>query len=121
MAMTKTPMQATRPGSVEDVLKRYPRLTAHLVCQSLGYFSPLSAARAILDHATQTSNACEWYIHMAGNGRSLLQVNRDTIAQAFRSRRSHRGYMADYPTARRLVETYSQPTKAPHNQPGGSW
>ena len=35
---TTTPR--SKPGSSQEVLSRYPRLTAHLVCESLGYLTP---------------------------------------------------------------------------------
>lgn len=103
MTMSPPATKRSRPATTAEVLNRYPRLTAHLVCESLGYFSPMSAARAILDHIQNRTNACEWYLDMARNGRTLLQVNTDTIARAAKRRRFHQGYMAHYPTARRLV------------------
>ena len=90
--------------TAEEVLKRYPRLTAHLICESLGYFTPRSAALAIQSHRAERAHACEWYLHLSGNGRSLLQVGADTLRRAFRNRRHHRGYIAHYPQARELVE-----------------
>ena len=106
MTATPTTLRPTRPTTIDEVLVRYPRLTAHLMCESLEYFSPLSAARAILDHIRQTTNACEWYLDMARYGNSLIQINRDTIGRAFKSRRFHKGYMAHYPDARKLVEMH---------------
>ena len=90
--------------SPEEIMARYPRLTAHLICESLGYFSPRAAAMAIRDHKMKMENACEWYIDMMRGGKSLLEIGADTIAQAFRRRRSHEGYMAEYTLARALVE-----------------
>lgn len=104
--MTTATPQATSKEvqSVEDVLRKYPILTAHLVSHSLGYFSPLAAARAILDHIKGKTNACEWYCHMASSGQNLRDVNREAISQAFRNRHFHKGYMANYQTARTLIQ-----------------
>ena len=97
-------------------MARYPGLTAHLICESLGYFTPLSAAGAILAHIQGRSNACEWYLSMAAPRRpasifdedsptrSLTEIGRDTLARAFGRRHHHRGYMASYRQARLLVE-----------------
>jgi len=101
-------MQRTKvaPDTIQEVLERYPRLTAHLICESLGYFTPEAAANAIMHHRRKESFACEWYIHMAQgfNTQRLIEVGRKTIERAFRSRHHHQGFMAHYPQARALVE-----------------
>ena len=90
--------------TLDEVLSRYPRLAAHLICESLGYFTPHAAANAIKHHALSRPFACEWYVHMAGWGRdALVAVNRETVAAAFRHRGRHQGFMADYRRARELV------------------
>ncbi len=43
------------------IMKKYPRLTAHLICESLGYFSPRCAASAIYAHVNKKPYFCEWY------------------------------------------------------------
>ncbi len=94
--------------TAEEILEHYPSLTPHLVCESLGYFTPKSAALAIQARQQGRGCACEWYIHMSGRGRTLLEVGADTLDRAFQNRRHHRGYMAHYPHARELVEMESQ-------------
>jgi hypothetical protein len=90
--------------SRDEILKRYPRLVSHLICESLGYFTPEGAAGAILAVVQNRACACEWYLHMAGvGGRSLEDVGRDTLRDAIRSRHHHRGFMAEYAHARALV------------------
>ena len=99
----------------DDVLRRWPRLVAHLICESLRYFTPRGAANAILAYREGVPFACEWYCYLAeGRGDrvatdALLAVNREVIAAAFRARARHHGYMADYGRAialvRREVET----------------
>jgi hypothetical protein len=60
--------------TTEDVLRRYPRLVAHLICESLGYFSPDAPANAIVHGKRGERFACEWYVHMAGADRSLVEI-----------------------------------------------
>ena len=97
----------------EQVLKKYPRLTAHLICESLGYFTPQSAANAIQAHIQERGFACEWYIHLSGEGRTLKEAGANTLARAFHNRHNHQGYMAHYPRARAMVEMEA-------SQPGAS-
>lgn len=93
----------------EEVLRRYPRLVAHLICESLGYFSVLSAAGAVQAHLAGEPCFCEWYSHMAGfrpggaTDSNLLAIGAETLDRAFRGRRSHSGYMAEYKQAAMLV------------------
>lgn len=44
----------------EDYLRRYPRTCAHIMCHSLGYASPLVAARILMDAHRRQQNWCEW-------------------------------------------------------------
>jgi hypothetical protein len=89
--------------TTEDMLRRYPRLVAHLVCESLGYFSPDAAANAIIHAKRWEPFACEWYMYMAGADRSLVEIGRQTLERAVRGRHGHRGYMAEYRHALALV------------------
>ena len=105
--MTATLTRTTNPpaSNTDEVLKRYPILTAHLICESLGYFSPRAAANAVLSHVRKQPNYCEWYISAAGfNEAAQVEFNARTIGRAFSHRRSHRGYMANYPSASLLVK-----------------
>jgi len=94
-----------------DIFKKYPRLVAHLICESLGYFCPLSAANAIVSYLEGRPFACEWYSHMCscrGKGyfdkETLLKIGKDTLGSAFRNRHRHKGYMAEYKQAQTLVK-----------------
>ena len=80
-----------------DVLRRYPRLCAHLICESLGYATPTVAASILLAAICHEPHHCEW-IHSCYGGQPLRAV-RETI----RHRRYHQGYMAYYPEALALV------------------
>ena len=119
MTTDATTERRAKPNTQDEVMERYPALTAHLICHSLGYFSPQGAAHAILDHIRGRSPANEWYMSMASKERPLAQVNRDTIKKAIQMRHSHRGFMADYRTARALIQ--GALNGPPTNIPGGSW
>ena len=104
-----TPRESTprenAPGSIDDIIGRYPALTAHMICESLGHFTPRAAANAVLQHQRGEPHYCEWYIDAAGwSGEELVEFGRRTVERAFRHRRNHRGYMAEYARARALVE-----------------
>ena len=95
-----------KPTTQQEVLEAYPRLVGHLICCSLGYFTPGAAANAVLAHIEGRPNGCEWYTHMAqgwDNAR-LLEVGRETLASAFRQRHHHQGYMSEYRQAKALVD-----------------
>lgn len=94
------------PQNTTEVLVRWPRLTAHLICESLGYFTPEAAANSLRAHKEGDGFFCEWYTHMAQgfDEKKVLEVATRTIERAFRNRHHHRGYMADYAMARSLVE-----------------
>lgn len=104
--MINTATRRPPPRDAQETMRRYPLLTAHLVCESLGYFTPLAAAGAILAHIQGQPNACEWYLHMAAGTppTKLTEVGRRILARAFSSRHHHQGYMASYQKARLLVE-----------------
>lgn len=122
------PARRNPPTDRDEVLRRYPALVAHLICESLGYFTPVAAANALLDYIQGGSNYCEWYDSMA-EGRfkraaesarykglawqrptreeydaELIKVGKDVLLSAIRNRRGHAGYMAEYQHARRLVD-----------------
>lgn len=94
-----------KPTNSKEVMKRYPRLTGHLICESLGYHTPMSAAQAILNHINKRPCFCEWYVHMAQgyNAEKVLQVGTETLNRSFQRRHHHYGYMAHYPQAKALV------------------
>ena len=97
----------TRPDSIKEVMDRYPRLSAHMICESLGYFTPEAAAHAILHYLQGHPFYCEWYMHMAGGEKSadrIRDLGTKVIERAFKERHHHQGFMAHYPAARALVE-----------------
>ena len=43
-----------------DVMRRYPRITAHIIAESLGYATPTRAALILNDAKHRRENWCEW-------------------------------------------------------------
>lgn len=112
--------QRISPQNQQEVLKRYPILVSHMICCSLGYFTPQSAANALLSYVQGEPNFCEWYSHMAGgmhppsfDHEKLREVVRRVLEDSVALRRTHTGYMASYPQARALVEHVRQGGKGP--------
>ena len=52
-------MPKSRPETPEEFMRRYPRVTAHIIAESLGYATPSRAARIGLDglHGSQALHA----------------------------------------------------------------
>lgn len=77
-----------RRMSQYDVMRRWPRLTAHVVSESLGYASPELAAHIIKDAKLGHENWCEWILTChRGDPRPVLRA-------AIRNRHHHRGFIA---------------------------
>ncbi len=85
-------------NTVEEYMKAYPRITAHIIAESLGYATPSRAARILRDGAKRDENWCEW-IDACYSGNALSAVQ-----DAIRNRHTHKGYMAEYKLARALVD-----------------
>jgi hypothetical protein len=96
-----------KPETLEEVMRRWPRLTAHLIAESLGYATPSKAASIILDTTHRRENWCEW-IYSCYNKDPLKAVQ-----DAIRNRHHHSGYMAEYKLAyalvRRAIDTGEEP------------
>lgn len=97
--------------SQREVIIKYPRLIAHLICESLGYFSPNAAANAIVNYARNTPFACEWYSHMCHcrtkdyfNDAELLKIGKEVLRQSFQHRKYHKGYMSEYNRAIAIIK-----------------
>lgn len=109
------PKEGKRPTSGHEAARRYPNIVAHMMCESLGYFSAGAAANALADHIDGRACACEWYLHLAQDGRTLLQVGADVIRRAtdHSARRRHHGYMADITSAKMLVRQFVEQHRGP--------
>ena len=87
-----------KPETTEDFIHRYPRTTAHIIAESLGYASPTRAALIGLDGVHGRENYCEWVdACYRGDARRCLN-------DAIRNRHFHKGYMAEYRLAKHLVD-----------------
>ncbi len=115
---------AVKRITADEAMKKYPRLVAHLICESLGYFTPMSAANAIAHYINGEPFYCEWYYHMAQCGgelragetldRRMLEIGRERLKYAYCGRKSHTGYMAHYPLARSMVDRAIQHGEQPN-------
>lgn len=96
---------ALRRCTNEEIIHRWPRIVAHLICESLGYFTPTSAAGAVSHVKANRAYWCEWYCHMAQgyDDDKILKVGKQTLLQAIKGRHRHSGYMAEYRVALGLV------------------
>ena len=94
----------------KEVMKRYPRITAHLIAESLGYFTPRTAAMAIIKAKNNGPYFCEWYTDCARrygdmwDAENVKRVTKEILAQAIKLRHVHKGYMSDYKQARKIVD-----------------
>jgi len=93
----------TRTG----ILRRYPRVVAHVIAESLGYATPSLAARIVADAHQGRPNYCEWIACCYGGD------PRGAVRDAIARRHRHHGYMASYPQAlelvRHTIETGGEP------------
>jgi hypothetical protein len=84
--------------SVQETMKKYPLITAHIIAESLGYATPTCAASILKDAREGRENWCEWID--ACYQRNALRAVQDSI----RYRHNHSGYMAEFKLAKALVE-----------------
>lgn len=93
--------------STREIMERYPRITAHIISESLGYATPSCAARILKDAREGNENYCEW-IYSCYNKDPLKAVQ-----NAIRNRHYHMGFMANYKYAKALVENAIETGKEP--------
>lgn len=90
--------QHRRPESSDDYLRRYPRICAHIIAESLGYATPTTAATILKDAHRRQENWCEWIA-------SCYRCDpRPAVQNAIKNRQHHRGYMASYQLALNIVQ-----------------
>jgi len=87
------------PTSTSDVLRRYPHICAHIICESLGYCTPSLSASILLAFIKKEKHYCEWLMSCY----SCEPVV--PVKNAIRHRHSHRGYMAECKHALALVRS----------------
>jgi hypothetical protein len=83
---------------VKETMKKYPRITAHIIAESLGYATPSRAAAILRDAKERRQNYCDW-IYSCYGGDPLPAVR-----NAIKNRHYHKGYMAEYKLAKKLVD-----------------
>jgi len=93
--------------TIKDVMIRWPRIVAHLICHSLGYATPSCSARIILDYKQGRENWCEWIYSCYD------RQPKPAIEWAIKNRHTHHGYMADYGYAYALVMRAIEQGKEP--------
>ena len=112
----------TKTRSQSEVLQRLPSLVAHLICESLGYFTPEAAANAIAYYTRGEPFFCEWYHDWASKrSRKTNADMRDTVREvgklaiqnAVSRRRHHRGPMAEFRRALAIVLHVRQGGESP--------
>jgi hypothetical protein len=81
-----------------DYMRRYPRIVAHIIAESLGYATPSCAARILMDAKEGRENWCEWIFAC------YERDPKKAVALAIKTRHTHHGFMAEYKQARALVE-----------------
>jgi len=96
-----------RPESPEEFMRRYPRVTAHIISESLGYATPTAAARIGLDGMNHRKNYCEWVASCYGGDAYKV------IERSIRNRHYHKGFMAEYKLAKKLVDHALETGKEP--------
>lgn len=84
--------------SIRDAMAKYPRITAHIIAESLGYATPSCAARKLKDAREGRENYCEWIYSCYD--RDPLRAVQDSIKR----RHYHNGFMSDYKRAYALVK-----------------
>jgi hypothetical protein len=110
--MDRETREARRERTREFYLKRYPRIVASVIAESLGYATPSSAAQILKDAAEGQENWCEWIYSCYGRD------PRKAVQSAIRNRHGHTGYMAEYKLARALVDRANKTGEEPLF---GSW
>lgn len=93
--------------SVKETMKKYPRITAHIIAESLGYATPSCAARILKDAREGRENYCEWIYSCYD--RKPLKAVQDSIKR----RHYHKGFMSEskraYALVKRSIETGDEP------------
>ena len=97
-----------KPETTREFMRRYPRITAHIISESLGYATPSTAARIGLDGLHGRENCCEWVYSCYGrDARKVLQTS-------IQRRHRHEGYMSWYkegalPLVKEAIEEKKEP------------
>ena len=96
------------PSTPREFMKRYPRVTAHIISESLGYATPTAAAHIGLDGLYGRENWCEWIYSCYGRDA------REALRRSIQHRHGHKGYMSWYkeralPLVKYAIEEEKEP------------
>jgi hypothetical protein len=91
----------------EAVLRRYPRICAHIICESLGYAAPSTASSILRAVIHKQQHYCEWVQSCFGCDPIL------PVKNAISHRHWHHGYMSEYRQAIALVQEAIQTGNEP--------
>ena len=91
-------MKERKDLSVKETMKKYPRITAHIIAESLGYATPSCAALILRDAIEGRENYCEWIYSCYGKDPMKA------VRNAIKRRHYHEGFMAEYKLAKKLVD-----------------
>lgn len=100
-------VEARKSLTAAEVLRRWPYIVAHVICESLGYATPMRAAHILLDAIQGKPNWCEW-IACCHAGKPM-----GPVITAIKTRHYHKGYMAEIKVAIRLVRAVIQQGEPP--------
>lgn len=81
-----------------DILRRYPRLCAHIIAESLGYATPNHAALLLKRGFLGLPDWCEWLAACYQNDTPRM------LRDAINRRRHHTGYMGSAQAAYNLIQ-----------------
>lgn len=98
----------------EDAIRRWPRITAHMIAESLGYATPISAASIVLNGANNHGDYCEWIYSC------YKTIARNALIDCIKRRKHHKGYMAEYRQAKALVANHIK-HNGQHDPTFASW
>jgi len=88
-------------------MAKYPRITAHIIAESLGYATPSCAAGILRDAIQGKENYCEWiYSCYSADPKRAVQ-------NAIKNRHYHKGFMAEYKLALALVKRAIEKNEEP--------
>jgi hypothetical protein len=100
-------MTRKKPETPDEFMRRYPRITAHIIAESLGYATPTTAAIIGLDGMNRGRNCCEW-VYSCHGGDAYRGLERSII-----NRHYHKGFMTEYKLAKKLVDHALQTGEEP--------
>jgi hypothetical protein len=91
-------MAKYRELSTKEIMKKYPRITAHIISESLGYVTPTCAAMILKDAMEGKGNHCKWIYSCYK--KDALKAVQDSIKR----RHYHNGFISNYKNAYALVK-----------------